>query len=173
MNGTMSFVELGKVMNTSWKGCDKLVRSVFDNLAKEGQRHYQIRLREYLDGAGGGRGGGCGSGPAIATATANAKAKAKTKATTVKAKKPTAAGGGRRKGKAGSPVEVASSATANFQDPPPLPPLAGYCSGIPPDRGHVNLRSVLADHSVTLLSCHDAMPPRREHSPPRQQQQLL
>ncbi len=30
-----------------------------------------------------------------------------------------------------------------------------------------------ADHSVTSLSCHDAMPPRREHPPPRQQQQLL
>ena len=149
MNGTMSFVELGKVMNASWKGCNELARSVFDDLAEEGRRHYKMRLREYLDGAGGGGGGGSGGGPAIATATA--KAKATTKAATVKAKKPTAtAGGGRRKGKAGSPVElredvpdsmdddganklaeaargmarIASSAAANFQDPPP-PAAAG------------------------------------------------
>ena len=98
MNGTMSFVELGKVMNASWKGCNELARSVFDDLAKEGWRHYQMRLREYLDGAGGGGGGGCGGGPMIAPATANAKAKATTKAAMAKAKKPTAAaGGGRRK----------------------------------------------------------------------------
>ena len=50
MNGTMSFVKLGKVMNTSWKGCNR--HAVFDNLAKEGRRHYQMWLREYLDGAG-------------------------------------------------------------------------------------------------------------------------
>ena len=75
MNRTMSFVELGKVMNASWKGCDKLAKSIFNDLAEEGRRHYQMRLREYLDGAGGGGGGGCGGGPAIATATANAKAK--------------------------------------------------------------------------------------------------
>ena len=151
MNGTMSFVELGKVMNVSRKGCDELARSVFDNLTEEGRRHYQMWLREYLDGAGWGGGGGCGGGPAIATATANAKAKATTKAATAKAKNPTAtAGGGRRKGKAGSPVElrddildsmdddganklakavrgmarITSSAAANFQDPP-LPAAAG------------------------------------------------
>jgi hypothetical protein len=94
MNRTMSFVELGKVMHSLWKGCDKLVRLVFDNLAEEGRRHYQMRLREYLDGAGGGGGGGCGGGPVIATATANAKGKATTKAMTAKAKKPTAAAGG-------------------------------------------------------------------------------
>ncbi len=46
MNRTMSFVKLGKVMNASWKGCNKLARSVFDDLAEEGQRHYQMRLRE-------------------------------------------------------------------------------------------------------------------------------
>jgi hypothetical protein len=96
MNGTMSFVKLGKVMNALWKGCDKLARSVFDDLAEEGRRHYQMRLRKYLDGAGGGKGGGCGGGLAIATATANAKAKAMTKAATAKVKKPTAAAGGAR-----------------------------------------------------------------------------
>ena len=37
---------------------------------------------------------------------------------------------------------------------------------MPPDGGHVNLRTVLADHSITLLSCHDVMPPQREHPPP-------
>ena len=77
MNGTMSFVKLGKVMHASWKGCDELAWSVFDDLAEEGRRHYQMRLKEYLDGAGKGGGGGCGGGPAIATATAIAKAKAK------------------------------------------------------------------------------------------------
>ena len=109
MNRTMSFVELGKVMNASWKGCNELARSVFDDLSKEGWRHYQMRLTEYLNGAGRGGGGGCGNGPAIATATANAKAKATTKAATAKAKakKPTAAArGDRRKGKAGLPVEL-------------------------------------------------------------------
>ncbi len=85
MNGTMSFVELGKVMNASCKGCNELARSVFDDLTEEGRRHCQIRLREYLDRAGGGGGGGCGGGPAIATATANAKAKATMKAATAKA----------------------------------------------------------------------------------------
>ena len=94
MSGTMSFVKLEKVMNASWKGCDELARSVFSNLAKEGRRHYKMRLREYLDGAGGGGGGGCGGGPMIAPATANAKAKATTKAAMAKAKKPTAAAGG-------------------------------------------------------------------------------
>ena len=205
MNGTMSFVELGKAMNASWKGCDDIARSVFDDLAEEGRRHYQMRLREYLDGAGGGGGGG----PAIATATA--KAKATTKAATAKAKKPTAAAGGRRRGKAGSPVElrddvpdstdddgaklaeaargmarIASSAAADFRHlrrppapptndgaggriPPPPPPPAGYCRGMPPDSGHVDLRTVSADHSVASSSCHDAMPPRRGNPPPRQQ----
>ncbi len=81
MNGTKSFVELGKVMHASWKGCDELAWSVFNDLSKEGRRHYQMRLREYLDGAGRGEGGGCGGGPAIATATTIAKAKAK--ATTI------------------------------------------------------------------------------------------
>ena len=81
MNGTMSFVKLAKVMNPWWKGCNELARLVFNNLAEEGRRHYQMRLREYLDGAGRGEGGGCGGGPAIATATTIAKAKAK--ATTI------------------------------------------------------------------------------------------
>jgi hypothetical protein len=55
MNRTMSFVELGKVMNASWKGCDALARSsVVDDLTEEGLRHYQIQLSEYLEGAGGG-----------------------------------------------------------------------------------------------------------------------
>jgi hypothetical protein len=46
MNWTMSFVKFGKVMNASWKGCDELAWLVFDDLAEEGRRHYQMRLRE-------------------------------------------------------------------------------------------------------------------------------
>ena len=46
MNGTMSFVELGKVMNALWKGCNELAKLVFDGLAEEGRRHYKMRLRE-------------------------------------------------------------------------------------------------------------------------------
>jgi hypothetical protein len=52
MNGTMSFVELGKVMNASWKNCDEVAKQVFDDLADEGRHHYQTRLREYLDASG-------------------------------------------------------------------------------------------------------------------------
>ena len=52
MNGTMSFVELGKVMNASWKNCDDVAKQVFDDLADEGRNHYQTRLREYLDASG-------------------------------------------------------------------------------------------------------------------------
>lgn len=52
MNGTMSFVELGKVMNASWKNCDEVAKQVFDDLAVEGRHHYQTRLREYLDASG-------------------------------------------------------------------------------------------------------------------------
>lgn len=52
MNGTMSFVELGKVMNASWKNCDEVAKQVFDDLADEGRHHYQARLREYLDAIG-------------------------------------------------------------------------------------------------------------------------
>ena len=69
MNGTMSFVEPEKVANTPWKGCDALTRLVFVNLTDEGWRHYQMRLRECLDGAGRGGGGGHGVVAVIATAT--------------------------------------------------------------------------------------------------------
>ena len=93
-----------------------------------------------------------------------------------KAKKPTAAtGGGRRKGKAGSPVElrdnvpdltdndganklaeaargmarIASSAAAKFKDPPPSAAAGGILLRDSPAGGHIDLRTVLADHSVT------------------------
>jgi hypothetical protein len=62
MNGTMSFVELGRAMNASWKDCDALARSIFDDLAEEGRGVYQGRLKEYLDWRKGSSAGvvGCG-----------------------------------------------------------------------------------------------------------------
>ena len=47
MNGSMSFLELGKLMNTSWKACDDFARTVFHELAEEGRQAYRLRLKEY------------------------------------------------------------------------------------------------------------------------------
>lgn len=47
MNGAMSFVEMGKVMNISWKNCDDVAKSVFNDLANEGRERYRIRLDDY------------------------------------------------------------------------------------------------------------------------------
>ena len=47
INGSMSFVELGKLMNTSWKDCDDFAKSVFRELAEEGRRDYRQRSAEY------------------------------------------------------------------------------------------------------------------------------
>ncbi|KAL7537834.1 hypothetical protein ACHAXR_008107 [Thalassiosira sp. AJA248-18] len=47
MNGTMSFLELGKVMNASWKNCDDFAKSVFKELAEEGREMYRQRLNEW------------------------------------------------------------------------------------------------------------------------------
>ena len=49
INGSMSFVELGKLMNTSWKDCDDFAKSVFRELAEEGRRDYRQRLEKYND----------------------------------------------------------------------------------------------------------------------------
>src|SRR5210317_1721892 len=43
----MSFVELGKLMNTSWKDCDDFAKSVFRDLAEEGRRDYYQRMEKY------------------------------------------------------------------------------------------------------------------------------
>jgi hypothetical protein len=43
----MSFVELGKLMNTSWQDCDDFAKSVFRELAEEGRRDYRQRLEKY------------------------------------------------------------------------------------------------------------------------------
>ena len=47
LNGAMNFVELGKLMNTSWKECDEFAKSVFRELAEEGRGKYQQRMKEY------------------------------------------------------------------------------------------------------------------------------
>ena len=47
INGSMSFVELGKLMNTSWQDCDDFAKSVFRELAEEGRRDYRQRLEKY------------------------------------------------------------------------------------------------------------------------------
>ena len=47
INGSMSFVELGKLMNTSWKDCDEFAKSIFRELAEEGRRDYRQRLEKY------------------------------------------------------------------------------------------------------------------------------
>ena len=47
INGAMSFLELGKLMDTSWKRCDDFAKSVFNGLADEGRGHYRQRLKEY------------------------------------------------------------------------------------------------------------------------------
>ena len=47
LNGAMNFVELGKLMNTSWKECDEFAKSVFRELAEDGREKYQQRMKEY------------------------------------------------------------------------------------------------------------------------------
>ena len=47
MNGAMSFVELGKLMNTSWKECDEFAKTVFKELAEEGRERYRHRVKEF------------------------------------------------------------------------------------------------------------------------------
>ena len=47
MNGGMSFLELGKLMNTSWQSCDDFSKSVFNELADEGRELYKQRMKKY------------------------------------------------------------------------------------------------------------------------------
>mmetsp|Transcript_3566 Transcript_3566/g.8002 ORF Transcript_3566/g.8002 Transcript_3566/m.8002 type:complete len:604 (+) Transcript_3566:118-1929(+) len=47
MNGAIGFVELGKLMNTSWKNCDPFAKSVFHELSEEGRARYRQRTAAY------------------------------------------------------------------------------------------------------------------------------
>jgi len=47
MNGHFSFVELGKIMNSSWKNCDEYAKLVFNELAEEGRNRYRLRLKDF------------------------------------------------------------------------------------------------------------------------------
>ncbi|KAL9183072.1 hypothetical protein ACHAXT_004859 [Thalassiosira profunda] len=49
LNGAISFLDLGKLMNAAWKGCDDFARAVFGELSEEGREEYRGRLREYHD----------------------------------------------------------------------------------------------------------------------------
>mmetsp|Transcript_31390 Transcript_31390/g.58040 ORF Transcript_31390/g.58040 Transcript_31390/m.58040 type:complete len:428 (-) Transcript_31390:246-1529(-) len=47
MNGAMSFVEMGKLMNSSWQSCDDFAKSVFNELSEEGRKRYRQRVQDY------------------------------------------------------------------------------------------------------------------------------
>jgi len=47
MNGTMSFLELGNLVNTSWKSVDEFAKGVFNELADEGREAYRVLMNDY------------------------------------------------------------------------------------------------------------------------------
>ncbi|KAL9178642.1 hypothetical protein ACHAXT_001980 [Thalassiosira profunda] len=47
MMGLLSFVELGKIMNASWKSCDAVAREAFRELAEEGREAYNLQMQRY------------------------------------------------------------------------------------------------------------------------------
>ena len=49
MNGAMSFLDLGKLMNNSWKTVDDFAKEVFNDLAEEGRNMYREKLKDYND----------------------------------------------------------------------------------------------------------------------------
>jgi len=50
MAGSLSFVELGKLMNKSWKeSCDDVAKDVFNALAEVGRNKYRQQVKEYHD----------------------------------------------------------------------------------------------------------------------------
>lgn len=49
LSGAISFVQMGKLMNSSWKACDDVARAVFNELAEEGREIYRILVKEYQD----------------------------------------------------------------------------------------------------------------------------
>ena len=46
-HGTLSFLEMNKIMVASWKSVDDYTRSVFEELAEEGRRMYHKKVAEY------------------------------------------------------------------------------------------------------------------------------
>eukprot|EP01083_Nonionella_stella_P206186 750149_1 len=44
---SMSFVEMNKLMVDNWRVCDRLARAVFQELAEEGRKIYQLCLTDY------------------------------------------------------------------------------------------------------------------------------
>lgn len=51
LSGAISFSEMGKLMNSNWKSCDELGRSVFLELAEEGREVYRSLVKEYHERA--------------------------------------------------------------------------------------------------------------------------
>ena len=49
MNGIFTFVELNKVMQTGWKECDDVAKSVFNKLSEENREVYRQQMKEYDD----------------------------------------------------------------------------------------------------------------------------
>jgi hypothetical protein len=47
MNGGVTFVELGKLMTSSWVQCDEFAKKVFKELSDEGRERYRLRLLEF------------------------------------------------------------------------------------------------------------------------------
>ena len=47
MNGTMSFLELGSLVNTSWKSVDEFAKGIFNELADEGREAYRVLMNDY------------------------------------------------------------------------------------------------------------------------------
>ena len=47
MNGGVSFLELGRLMNAAWHNCDAYAKSIFNSLADEGRELYRQRMVEY------------------------------------------------------------------------------------------------------------------------------
>ena len=47
MNGGVSFLELGRLMNAAWHSCDAYAKSIFNSLADEGRELYRQRMVEY------------------------------------------------------------------------------------------------------------------------------
>ncbi|KAL9183015.1 hypothetical protein ACHAXT_004802, partial [Thalassiosira profunda] len=47
-HGAMSFLEMGRIMSVSWKTMDDFSREVFEELAEEGRKIYQEKVKAYV-----------------------------------------------------------------------------------------------------------------------------